>query len=219
MTDTRFKRIEKKKTQELISYDHSVWKDIKKELFSNKIALVSIIILLIIIIASILAPLSPYDPNKINVAEKLQGISAKHIFGTDEYGRDYFTRALYGGRISLTVGFCSMIMSGYFGGKVDMFLMRFTDIFLALPSMLLMVVLNTILRPGLFTLIAVLSLFSWAQVARITRAETMSVKERDYVTAARNLGAGSFRIAVEHIVPNIMGPVIVAASLELPMRF
>ena len=207
MTDTRFKRIEKKKTQELISYDHSVWKDIKKELFSNKIALVSIIILLIIIIASILAPLSPYDPNKINVAEKLQGISAKHIFGTDEYGRDYFTRALYGGRISLTVGFCSMIMtvilgtaigitSGYFGGKVDMFLMRFTDIFLALPSMLLMVVLNTILRPGLFTLIAVLSLFSWAQVARITRAETMSVKERDYVTAARNLGAGSFRIAV-----------------------
>ena len=110
-----------------------MWKDIKKELFSNKIALVSIIILLIIIIASILAPLSPYDPNKINVAEKLQGISAKHIFGTDEYGRDYFTRALYGGRISLTVGFCSMIMtvilgtaigitSGYFGGKVDMFL-------------------------------------------------------------------------------------------------
>ena len=115
MTDTRFKRIEKKKTQELISYDHSVWKDIKKELFSNKIALVSIIILLIIIIASILAPLSPYDPNKINVAEKLQGISAKHIFGTDEYGRDYFTRALYGGRISLTVGFCSMIMTVILG--------------------------------------------------------------------------------------------------------
>ena len=76
-----------------------------------------------------------------------------------------------------------------------------------------MVVLNTILRPGIFTLIAVLSLFSWAQVARITRAETMSVKERDYVTAARNLGAGNLRIAIEHIVPNIMGPIIVAASL------
>ena len=113
------------------------------------------------------------------------------------------------------IGIIIGCISGYFGGKVDMFLMRFTDIFLALPSMLLMVVLNTILRPGLFTLIAVLSLFSWAQVARITRAETMSVKERDYVTAARNLGAGSFRIAVEHIVPNIMGPVIVAASLGI----
>ena len=216
--------VEKEKNEEQISYDHSVWKDIKKELFSNKVALVSVIVLLIIIIASILAPLSPYDPNKINVTEKLQGISAKHILGTDEYGRDYFTRALYGGRISLSVGFCSMIMTviigtvigitaGYFGGKIDMLLMRFTDIFLALPSMLLMVVLNTILRPGIFTLIAVLSLFSWAQVARITRAETMSVKERDYVTAARNLGAGNLRIAIEHIVPNIMGPIIVAASL------
>ena len=174
-------------------------KDIKKEILSNKVALISMIILLIIIVASLLAPLSSYDPNKIDVADKLQGISSKHWFGTDEYGRDYFTRALYGGRISLMVGFCSMIMtiiigtvigvtSGYLGGKVDMLLMRFTDIFLALPSMLLMVVLNTILRPSLVTLIAVLSLFSWAQVARITRAETMSVKERDFVTAAKNLG-------------------------------
>ena len=224
MDNTKFQRIEHKKTEELVSYDHSVWKDIKKELLSNKVALVSLIVLMIIIIASLLAPLSPYDPNAINVSEKMQGISARHWFGTDEYGRDYFTRALYGGRISLAVGFCSMIMtviigtaigivSGYFGGKVDALLMRFTDIFLALPSMLLMVVLNTILRPGLITLIAVLSLFSWAQVARITRAQTMSVKERDFVTAARNLGASNFRIAVEHILPNIFGPVIVAASL------
>lgn len=94
-----------------------------------------------------------------------------------------------------------------------MILMRFTDIFLALPSMLLMIVLNTILQPGLVTLIFVLSLFSWAQVARITRAETMSVKERDYVIATKNLGAGSLRIAFNHIIPNILGPVVVAASL------
>lgn len=115
--------------------------------------------------------------------------------------------------MTVIIGTVIGITAGYFGGKIDMLLMRFTDIFLALPSMLLMVVLNTILRPGIFTLIAVLSLFSWAQVARITRAETMSVKERDYVTAARNLGAGNLRIAIEHIVPNIMGPIIVAASL------
>ena len=94
-----------------------------------------------------------------------------------------------------------------------MILMRFTDIFLALPSMLLMIVLNAILQPGLVTLIFVLSLFSWAQVARITRAETMSVKERDYVIATKNLGAGSLRIAFNHIIPNILGPVVVAASL------
>ena len=149
-----------------------------------------------------------------------------YLFGTDNYGANVALRIIQGGKMTMTIGAIAVIIStiigiiigcisGYFGGKVDMFLMRFTDIFLALPSMLLMVVLNTILRPGLFTLIAVLSLFSWAQVARITRAETMSVKERDYVTAARNLGAGSFRIAVEHIVPNIMGPVIVAASLGI----
>lgn len=171
-------------------------------------------------------PLSPYDPYKLDASQKLQGISSSHWFGTDEYGRDYFTRTLYGGRVSLLVGFMSMIMtvvigtslgvfSGYVGGKVDMFLMSFTDIFLALPSMLLMVILNTFLKPGLPTLIVVLSLFSWASVARITRAETMSLKERDFVVATQNLGASNFRVIIKHIIPNILGPVIVAASLSV----
>ena len=181
-------------------------------------------ILCVIIIASFLAPLSPYDPNVIDVMHKLEGPSSAHWFGTDDYGRDYFTRALYGGRVSLTVGFSAMIVtvilgtaigviSGYVGGKLDILMMRFTDIFLALPSMLLMIVLNTMLSPGLVTLILVLSLFSWASVARITRAETMSLKERDFVVASKNLGAGNILIAEKHIVPNIMGPVTVAASL------
>ncbi|WP_346342217.1 ABC transporter permease [Drancourtella massiliensis] len=216
--------MEEKETEQVADYRHSIWKDIRKEVLSNKAALFSIIFLTVIIIAVLLAPLSPYDPYEIDISQKMQGMSAKHIFGTDDYGRDYLTRALYGGRVSLLVGFCSMfitviigtligVFSGYIGGKVDMILMRFTDIFLALPSMLLMIVLNAILQPGLVTLIFVLSLFSWAQVARITRAETMSVKERDYVIATKNLGAGSFRIAVKHIIPNILGPVVVAASL------
>lgn len=223
-TEKSFQRLTEKEIVAKGSYTHSVWKDIRNELISNKIASISLVILIIILIASILAPLSPYDPNKIDVTSKLQGISSRHWFGTDDFGRDYFTRALYGGRVSLSVGFCSMLMtitigttigvfSGLIGGKVDMFLMRFTDIFLALPSMLLMIVLNTILRPGLITLIMVLSLFSWASVARITRAETMSLKERDFVAASTNLGAGKIRVALVHILPNILGPVIVAASL------
>lgn len=204
----------------------SVWKDIWKELKKNKVAMVSVVLLAILIIAVLLAPLSPYDPYKLDASQKLQGISSSHWFGTDEYGRDYFTRTLYGGRVSLLVGFMSMIMtvvigtslgvfSGYVGGKVDMFLMSFTDIFLALPSMLLMVILNTFLKPGLPTLIVVLSLFSWASVARITRAETMSLKERDFVVATQNLGASNFRVIIKHIIPNILGPVIVAASLSV----
>ena len=209
ITNDSFAKLEKKKTAR-----------------KNKVAMVSVVLLAILIIAVLLAPLSPYDPYKLDASQKLQGISSSHWFGTDEYGRDYFTRTLYGGRVSLLVGFMSMIMtvvigtslgvfSGYVGGKVDMFLMSFTDIFLALPSMLLMVILNTFLKPGLPTLIVVLSLFSWASVARITRAETMSLKERDFVVATQNLGASNFRVIVKHIIPNILGPVIVAASLSV----
>ena len=226
ITNDSFAKLEKKKTVEVSVERQSVWKDIWKELRKNKVAMVSVVLLAILIIAVLLAPLSPYDPYKLDASQKLQGISSSHWFGTDEYGRDYFTRTLYGGRGSLLVGFMSMIMtvvigtslgvfSGYVGGKVDMFLMSFTDIFLALPSMLLMVILNTFLKPGLPTLIVVLSLFSWASVARITRAETMSLKERDFVVATQNLGASNFRVIVKHIIPNILGPVIVAASLSV----
>lgn len=226
ITNDSFAKLEKKKTVEISVERQSVWKDIWKELKKNKVAMVSVVLLAILIIAVLLAPLSPYDPYKLDATQKLQGISSSHWFGTDEYGRDYFTRTLYGGRVSLLVGFMSMIMtvvigtslgvfSGYVGGKVDMFLMSFTDIFLALPSMLLMVILNTFLKPGLPTLIVVLSLFSWASVARITRAETMSLKERDFVVATQNLGASNFRVIIKHIIPNILGPVIVAASLSV----
>lgn len=221
-----FDKMEKKTSADVSSASQTVWTSIWKELRKNKVAMVSLILLIILIIAVLLAPLSPYDPYTLDVSQKLQGISKAHWFGTDEYGRDYFTRTLYGGRVSLTVGFMSMLMtvvigtslgvfSGYVGGKIDMFLMSFTDIFLALPSMLLMVILNTFLKPGLPTLVVVLSLFSWASVARITRAETMSLKERDFVVATQNLGASNLRVIVCHIIPNILGPVIVAASLSV----
>ena len=207
-------------------YRRSLWRDICKEIRSNPVAIIAVSYLIVIITACLLAPLSPYDPNGLDIMNKYQSPSWEHWFGTDGFGRDYFTRALYGGRVSLTVGFAAMlvtvfigttigIFSGYIGGKLDMLLMRFTDIFLALPSMLLMVVLNSFLTPSMTTLVVVLSLFSWASVARITRAETMSLKERDFVIASKNLGVSNFRIALEHILPNILGPVTVAASLGI----
>lgn len=189
-------------------------------------ALLSLLFLVVIGLAVLLAPLSPYDPNKLNLAAKFAPASAQHLFGCDAYGRDIFTRILYGGRISLLVGVCSMavtlcigtvigIFSGYVGGIPDQIIMRLTDIFLALPSMLLMIVLNTLLKPGIPTLILVLSLFSWASVARITRAETLSLKQRDFVAASHNLGAGGLFVTLHHILPNIAGPVIVSASLGI----
>jgi peptide/nickel transport system permease protein len=219
-----FQRMEKKAKDLGTVYHRSAIKEAIKEIKSNPLAVFAVIFLTVIIIACLLAPLSPYDPNALNLSDKFAEPSLQHLFGCDEYGRDYFTRALYGGRISLLVGFSAMmvtvcigttigIFAGYIGGKLDMLLMRFTDIFLALPSMLLMIVLNSFLKPSIPTLIAVLSLFSWASVARITRAETMSLKERDFVIASKNLGVGSFQIALKHILPNILGPVTVAASL------
>lgn len=219
-----FTRLERKPKDLGAVYRRSLWRDIVNEVKSNPVAIMAVIYLVVIIIACLLAPLSPYDPNGLDIMNKFQPPSREHWFGTDQFGRDYFTRALYGGRVSLTVGFAAMlvtvfigttigIFSGYIGGKLDMLLMRFTDIFLALPSMLLMVVLNAFLKPSMTTLVAVLSLFSWASVARITRAETMSLKERDFVIASKNLGVSNFRIALEHILPNILGPITVAASL------
>lgn len=221
-----FARLQQKPKDLGTVYHRSIWRDIVKEIKSNPVAIIAVVYLIVIITACLLAPLSPYDPNGLDIMNKYQAPSAEHWFGTDQFGRDYFTRALYGGRVSLTVGFAAMlvtvfigttigIFSGYIGGKLDMLLMRFTDIFLALPSMLLMIVLNSFLKPSMTTLVAVLSLFSWASVARITRAETMSLKERDFVIASRNLGVGNIRIALEHILPNILGPVTVAASLGI----
>lgn len=206
--------------------DHSV--TFGRRLFekwkSNKLAVVCLIILVLIICASALASLSPYDPDAMNVQEKLMSPSLLHPFGTDAYGRDYFTRALYGGRISLLVGIgaavCSVAVgtvigtiSGYAGGWLDAVIMRLTDCFMALPSFLLMIVLNAVITPGVSTLIFVISFFSWPSMARIARAKTMSIKERDYVTAAKNMGAPGYWIIFKHIIPNMVGEVIVTLSL------
>ncbi len=208
------------------NYERGLLKDIARSLKENKLAMFCAIVLILIVIISVLAPLSPYDPDKQNLTEKLLEPSAKHIFGTDELGRDYFTRALYGGRISLSVGFLSMLLSttlgtiigtvsGYMGGKVDVFLMRFTDIFMSVPSFLLMVVINTLFPPKVYFMIIILGLFEWCQIARITRAETLSLKERDFVLASKHLGASHFEIIFGHIIPNMSSSIIVAGSLAV----
>ena len=221
-----FDKVEKKEARAETRYERSVFRDVLRSLRENKLAIVCCVILAIIIIASLLAPLCPYDPDEQDVLSKLQPPSTKHWFGMDELGRDYFTRALYGGRISLTVGFLSMIMSvvigtvigtvsGYMGGKVDAFLMRFTDIFMSVPSFLLMVVINALFPPKVYSMVIILGLFEWCQIARITRAETLSLKERDFVLAAKHLGASNVRIMFRHIVPNMSSSIIVAGSLAV----
>lgn len=200
--------------------------NLRYQLKENKLGIISIITIITLSVASILAFLSPYDPNKIDVMNRLSPPSKDHIFGTDEMGRDYFTRALYGGRVSLTVGFLSMIIStiigtivgtisGYFGGKVDSIIMRIIDILMSIPTFFLILILNAYLKPGVQNIIIIIGLFSWMGIARIVRGETISIKEREYVLYSKVIGERPSAIIIKHIIPNIFPTVIVASTLNI----
>ncbi len=200
--------------------------NLKYQLEENKLGIAAIAIIVILAISSIFAFLSPYDPNAINVANRLGSPRLQNIFGTDDMGRDYLTRALYGGRVSLTVGFSSMIIStaigtivgtisGYFGGKVDNLIMRTIDILMCIPTFFLILILNAYLKPGIQNIIIIIGVFSWMGIARIVRAETLTVKEREYVLYAKVSGEKSKKIILKHIIPNIFSTVIVASTINI----
>ncbi|MET3292792.1 ABC transporter permease [Brevibacillus fluminis] len=203
------------------------WQNIKHELKENRFALTAVIILVVFVLAAVFAfVLAPYDPNKIVVQDRLQAPGATHLFGTDDYGRDYFSRALFGGRISLLVGFLAMILatglgtavgtiSGYFGGKVDQILMRIVEILMSIPSFLVMLILSVYLKPGIQNVIIIIGALTWMNIARLVRAETLSVKEREYVLYAKVSGQSSFRIITMHIIPSILSTIIVAATINI----
>ena len=196
-------------------------KAMKKVFLSNKMAVVCTILILIIVLAAILAPLSPYDPDASNVAEKMQGISSSHLLGTDDIGRDTLTRTLYGGRVSLIVGFASMCVAVIIGtligtiSMVDVILMRIVDVFMSVPSLLFIIVIYAFLPRNMFTLVGMLAFFSWTKVARVVRAQTLTLKERDFIIAAKALGVSRGKIIWTHIIPNLMPQIIVSASLSI----
>ncbi|OAB46198.1 ABC transporter permease [Paenibacillus glacialis] len=202
------------------------WRNITTQLREQKIGIAAIGILVLFVIAAAFAFLSRHDPNQIVVLDRLKQPDSNHWFGTDDYGRDYFARALYGGRVSLSVGFLSMVISvslgmavgtisGYFGGWVDTLLMRSVDVLMAIPSFFLMLILNAYMKPGIGTIIVIIGALSWMGIARIVRAETLSVKEREYVLYARVSGQSKFRIILKHIIPNIMPTIIVSATINI----
>ncbi|EJO5347810.1 ABC transporter permease [Clostridium botulinum] len=200
--------------------------NLKMQFKENKLGYISLYIILVLVLTSIFSFLSPYDPNKIDLSNKLSSPSLKHIFGTDEMGRDYFTRALYGGRASLMVGFISMIIStsigtivgtfsGYIGGTIDNIIMRLIDILMCIPTFFIILIINAYLKPGIENIIIIIGLFGWMGIARIVRAQTLSLKEREYVLCAKALGAGNKRIIFKHIIPNVIPSVIVASTINI----
>lgn len=203
-----------------------VIKNLKINLKQNKLAILAIAIIVIFTIASVFAFLSPYDPNQIDPINRLLRPSLTHLFGTDDVGRDYFTRSLYGGRISLMVGFMAMIIStlvgtiigaisGYFGGKIDDFIMRSIDILMCIPTFFLILVINSYLGASVKNLILIIGFLGWMSIARIVRGDTLSVKEREYVLYAKASGQSSFKIITKHIIPSILPTIIVSATINI----
>jgi peptide/nickel transport system permease protein len=179
--------------------------------------------LVFIVLISVFAFLSPYDPDAIDVLHKFERPGGKHWFGTDDLGRDYLTRILYGGRISLTVGVAAMLIStsigvlvgitaGYMGGLVDNLLMRLVDILSSIPWMILVTVISIYLRPGLQAIILVIGFFTWMSIARLVRAETLSVKEREFVIYAQAIHQRALFTILRHILPAVLPTIIIAAT-------
>ncbi|MDP6277559.1 MAG: ABC transporter permease [Nitrospinota bacterium] len=185
------------------------------------------LVLAIIIVFSAAAPLlAPDDPFSLDLAEGLSPATWDHPFGQDKLGRDIASRVFYGGRISLMVGFAAVFFSvliggavgavaGYAGGAWDEFLMRVTDVFMAFPGILLAIALMSVLEPRVGNVVLSLSAFGWVGYARLVRVQVLSLREREYVVAARAAGARPLRVVVRHILLNIISPVIVEASFGM----
>lgn len=199
---------------------------IGKQIFQQPLYAFSFIFLVVLIILSLIAPLLPIDPTLTDVTQMSQGPSLKHLFGTDEVGRDYFIRVLYGGRVSLLVGISAMLaatfigtvvglVTGYFGGIVDSILMRIVDVLSAIPWLVLVIVLSVFLKPGLSTIIIVIGGFSWMSIARLIRAETLSAKEREYVSYGQFIGQKPLRIIFRHVLPSVLPTLIIAATTSI----
>ena len=205
------------------SYFISVWNEFRK----NKAAVVGMVILLLIIFVAVFADkLAPYDPDEQVYAEALQHPSSAHLFGTDEFGRDIFSRILYGARVSLLVGLVSVAIAcvfgsilgataGYYGGAYDATMMRCMDILLAIPSLLLNLAIVSALGKSTFNMMLAVGISNIPRYCRIMRASVLQIKNAEYVEAARTTGASSALIIMKHIIPNCLAPIIVQATLSV----
>ncbi|OHB30180.1 MAG: peptide ABC transporter permease [Desulfuromonadaceae bacterium GWC2_58_13] len=190
----------------------------------NRMALFGAAIVVGMFVMAVLAPLLAGDPGAIDISQRLQAPSLSHWLGTDDLGRDVLSRILYGARISLLVGFVAVgiasiigivlgALSGYYGRWVDSLIMRFVDIMLCFPTFFLILAVIAFLEPSIWNIMIIIGLTGWMGVARLVRAEFLSLRERDFVQAGRALGASDARLIFRHILPNAMSPVLVSATL------
>jgi peptide/nickel transport system permease protein len=225
----------KPKYREQQTMSQLIWRSYRR----HKPAMIGTTIVLIFALAAIFAPyISPWDPEKTNLDAMLEPPSAQHLMGTDELGRDLLTRILYGGRVSLSIGVMAMALAvvvgaivgglaGFYGGWVDNVLMRFTDMMLAFPQLFVLIILALALRDipiealrgtafaSVLSIVLVIAVLAWMRVARLVRASFLSLKEKEFIEAARSSGVPNWRIMVRHLLPNAMSPIIVAATFRV----
>jgi len=194
----------------------------------NRLALIGGVVVVFLVLLAALAPsIAPWDPNRPDVRKILDKPSRIHPLGTDQLGRDVFSRMLYGARVSLAVGFVSVgiatligialgAAAGYHGGTIDAMVMRLVDLMLVFPRLFLLLAVLAFLKPSIWTIMAVIGLTGWMSVARLVRAEFLTLKEREFVLWSQSIGATSFRTIWRHILPNAIGPVLVAMTLGIP---
>lgn len=211
-----------------ISEKEGIKENLLRMVRQNKLAVISAVVILLIILAAVFAPvIAPYGYSEQDLVNRLQAPSLKHLLGTDELGRDVFSRLLYGARLSLVIGIfptaISMIIgivlgliAGYYGGKTDYIIMRLCDIVLAFPSLLLAMVVMYTLGSSMMNIFIALALINWASVARVVRSETLSLKESEYVEAAHSIGVRNAVIMVRHILPNCVPSLIVLFTMNVP---
>ncbi|MFN2238686.1 MAG: nickel transporter permease [Thermoanaerobaculia bacterium] len=199
----------------------------KRKYLSNFALVSGAIATIALVIVALTAPwLAPYDPNEQDTSRRLEGPSSDHLLGLDDLGRDVASRVIYGARVSLRVGFSVVIITaivgiilgsiaGYFGGFMDTAIMRISDMLLAFPGILLAIALVAVLGPSLNNVVLALSVIGWVSYARLTRGQVLKVREMEFVTAAEALGARAPRVILRHLLPNVISPVIVQATLGL----
>lgn len=198
-----------------------------KRISKNKGALIGMFIVIAIVVIALTAPLiAPYDPYKQDLLSSLEGPSKNHIFGTDIFGRDILSRVIYGARTSVSISFLAVIIAilmgiivgtiaGYFGGVVDEILMRFLDILMAFPDILLAIAIVAALGPGKSNLIIAIAIYSFPQFARVMRASVLTIKNNEYIEAAKAIGESNISVIVRYVVPNALAPIIVQATLRM----
>ncbi|WHY35507.1 ABC transporter permease [Cytobacillus firmus] len=206
----------------------SFWKDVFIRFRKNKLALFGLVLLGLLIFMAIFGPyMTPYDYASNDLSNKNQSPSSEHWFGTDDLGRDMFARTWEGARISIFIGVAAAVIdliigvfwggiAGYKGGRTDEGMMRFADILYGVPYLLLVILLMVVLGQGLSTMIIAMSITGWINMSRIVRGQVLSLKNQEYVLAAKTLGANTSRIMGKHLIPNSMGPILVTMTLTVP---